>query len=153
VLKRGVDKKWDELSKLLQSDAPELFFPDGRRRKMIIFTEHKDTLEYLKRKVARVLDSADAIVDMHGGRRREERLEAQEKFRQDPKVCMLIATDAAGEGVNLQVASLMVNYDLPWNPNRIEQRFGRIHRIGQTEVCRTCWRGPGLRTSRERGRP
>ncbi len=103
---------------------------------MIIFTEHKDTLEYLKRKVARVLDAADAIVDMHGGRRREERLEAQEKFRQDPKVCMLIATDAAGEGVNLQVASLMVNYDLPWNPNRIEQRFGRIHRIGQTEVCR-----------------
>ena len=49
---------------------------------------------------------------------------------------MLLATDAAGEGLNLQVAHLMVNYDLPWNPNRIEQRFGRIHRIGQTEVCR-----------------
>ena len=48
---------------------------------------------------------------------------------------VLVATDAAGEGVNLQRAHLMVNYDLPWNPNRIEQRFGRIHRIGQTEVC------------------
>ena len=48
---------------------------------------------------------------------------------------VLVATDAAGEGVNLQCANLMVNYDLPWNPNRLEQRFGRIHRIGQTEVC------------------
>ena len=48
---------------------------------------------------------------------------------------VLVATDAAGEGVNLQRAHLLVNYDLPWNPNRIEQRFGRIHRIGQTEVC------------------
>jgi superfamily II DNA or RNA helicase len=136
VLKKGLDRKWDELSKLLQSDAKELFFPDGRRRKMIIFTEHKDTLNYLTRKIARVLDDPGAIVEMHGAKRREERLEAQERFRQDPKVCMLVATDAAGEGVNLQVANLMVNYDLPWNPNRIEQRFGRIHRIGQTEVCR-----------------
>ena len=49
---------------------------------------------------------------------------------------IMLATDAAGEGLNLQAAHLMVNYDLPWNPNRIEQRFGRIHRIGQTEVCR-----------------
>ena len=56
-------------------------------------------------------------------------------FRSDPDVRVLIATDAAGEGVNLQCAHLMVNYDLPWNPNRLEQRFGRIHRIGQTEVC------------------
>ena len=48
---------------------------------------------------------------------------------------ILVATDAAGEGINLQSAHLMVNYDLPWNPNRLEQRFGRIHRIGQKEVC------------------
>ena len=66
---------------------------------------------------------------------REERLKAQESFRHDPEVQVLLATDAAGEGINLQRAHLMVNYDLPWNPNRIEQRFGRIHRIGQTEVC------------------
>ena len=62
-------------------------------------------------------------------------MKAQEAFRHDPDVQVLLATDAAGEGINLQRAHLMVNYDLPWNPNRIEQRFGRIHRIGQTEVC------------------
>ena len=62
-------------------------------------------------------------------------MKAQESFRHDPEVQVLLATDAAGEGINLQRAHLMVNYDLPWNPNRIEQRFGRIHRIGQTEVC------------------
>ncbi len=62
-------------------------------------------------------------------------MKAQESFRHDPAVQVLLATDAAGEGINLQRAHLMVNYDLPWNPNRIEQRFGRIHRIGQTEVC------------------
>ena len=66
---------------------------------------------------------------------REERAKAQEAFKYDPEVQVLIATDAAGEGINLQRGHLMVNYDLPWNPNRIEQRFGRIHRIGQTEVC------------------
>ena len=54
---------------------------------------------------------------------------------QDKDLLVLIANDAAGEGVNLQRGHLMVNYDLPWNPNKIEQRFGRIHRIGQTEVC------------------
>ena len=62
-------------------------------------------------------------------------MKAQESFKHDPEVQVLLATDAAGEGINLQRAHLMVNYDLPWNPNRLEQRFGRIHRIGQTEVC------------------
>lgn len=66
---------------------------------------------------------------------REERRKAQERFLHDPEVRVLLATDAAGEGINLQRAHLMVNYDLPWNPTRLEQRFGRIHRIGQTEVC------------------
>ena len=72
---------------------------------------------------------------IHGGMGREERMKAQESFKHDPEVQVLLATDAAGEGINLQRAHLMVNYDLPWNPNRLEQRFGRIHRIGQTEVC------------------
>ncbi|HET8700238.1 MAG TPA: helicase-related protein, partial [Nitrococcus sp.] len=76
-----------------------------------------------------------AVVTIHGGMGREERLKTQEAFRHDPEVKVLLATDAAGEGINLQRAHLMVNYDLPWNPNRLEQRFGRIHRIGQTEVC------------------
>ena len=65
----------------------------------------------------------------------EDRAAIQESFRADPEVQLLIATDAAGEGINLQQAHLMVNYDLPWSPNRIEQRFGRIHRIGQRQVC------------------
>ena len=72
---------------------------------------------------------------IHGGMGREDRAKAQEAFKQDKDVLILLATDAAGEGINLQRAHLMVNYDLPWNPNRLEQRFGRIHRIGQTEVC------------------
>ena len=77
----------------------------------------------------------DAVVSIHGGMPREERRKVQEAFLQDKDVLVLVATDAAGEGINLQRAHLMVNYDLPWNPNRIEQRFGRVHRIGQTEVC------------------
>ena len=73
---------------------------------------------------------------IHGGIGREERRKAIEGFTHDKNVLVMVANDAAGEGVNLQRAHLMVNYcDLPWNPNRLEQRFGRIHRIGQTEVC------------------
>ena len=82
-----------------------------------------------------MLGNAEAIVTIHGGTHRDERRRLQALFRSDPDVRILVATDAAGEGVNLQNANLMVNYDLPWNPNRLEQRFGRIHRIGQTEVC------------------
>jgi hypothetical protein len=82
-----------------------------------------------------LLGRREAIVTIHGAMGREDRMKAQEAFKHDPDVQVLLATDAAGEGINLQRAHLMVNYDLPWNPNRIEQRFGRIHRIGQTEVC------------------
>ena len=71
---------------------------------------------------------------IYGGVTREERRKVVERFMQDRDLIVLIANDAAGEGVNLQRGHLMVNYDLPWNPNKIEQRFGRIHRIGQTEV-------------------
>ena len=134
VVASGLDRKWDELSKILQND-PEMRDASGRLRKLIIFSEHRDTLVYLQRKIAGVLGGHDAIVTIHGGTHRDERRRLQALFRSDPDVRVLVATDAAGEGVNLQSANLMVNYDLPWNPNRIEQRFGRIHRIGQTEVC------------------
>jgi SNF2 family DNA or RNA helicase len=127
------DRKWDELSHLLQSDA--MFDAQGQRRKLVLFSEHRDTLNYLVDRIRTLLGRAEAIVIIHGGIGREERLNVQEAFRNDPTVQILIATDAAGEGINLQRAHLMVNYDLPWNPNRLEQRFGRIHRIGQTEVC------------------
>jgi superfamily II DNA/RNA helicase len=102
---------------------------------LVIFTEHRDTLNYLNARIGTLLGRSQAIVMIHGGMGREERMKAQEAFRHDPETQVLLATDAAGEGINLQRAHLMVNYDLPWNPNRLEQRFGRIHRIGQTEVC------------------
>ena len=130
----GCDRKWDELSKLLQ-DNKCMFTPDGQREKLIIFTEHRDTLRYLTDKITTLFGSEDAVVTIHGGMLRDERRKIEQRFRQDKDVRILIATDAAGEGINLQRAHLMINYDLPWNPNRLEQRFGRIHRIGQTEVC------------------
>lgn len=134
VVQSGNDKKWEELSHLLQ-DQPEMYTAGGSRRKLIIFTEHKDTLNYLVQRISGLLGDSSAVITIHGGTNRDERRKAQEEFRNNPDVLVLVATDAAGEGVNLQNASLMVNYDLPWNPNRLEQRFGRIHRIGQTEVC------------------
>ena len=134
VVHSGQDRKWDELSRLLQ-DTPEMHDDAGRQRKLIIFTEHRDTLNYLAVKIRGLIGSEEAVVMIHGGVKREERRKVQELFRNDPTARVLIATDVAGEGVNLQNANLMVNYDLPWNPNRLEQRFGRIHRIGQTEVC------------------
>ena len=70
-----------------------------------------------------------------GAMLRDDRRKAEALFKQDVGVRVMVATDAAGEGINLQRAHLMINYDLPWNPNRLEQRFGRVHRIGQTEVC------------------
>lgn len=134
VVASGLDRKWDELSKILQNN-PAMRDAEGRQRKIIIFSEHRDTLNYLRDKIAGVLGNPDAIITIHGGTHRDERRRVQGLFRTDPEVRVLVATDAAGEGVNLQNANLMVNYDLPWNPNRLEQRFGRIHRIGQTEVC------------------
>jgi hypothetical protein len=134
VVHSGQDRKWDELSKLLQN-TPEMRDSEGRQRKLIIFTEHRDTLNYLAVKIRGLIGSEESVVMIHGGVKREDRRKVQELFRNDPAARVLLATDAAGEGVNLQNANLMVNYDLPWNPNRLEQRFGRIHRIGQTEVC------------------
>jgi SNF2 family DNA or RNA helicase len=156
IRRSGEDKKWRELATLLG----EIFTPaaianrlaedpapydagvpvppkpkSSPSQKIVIFTEHRDTLNYLQGRIATLLGRQEAVVAIHGGLGREERLKAQEAFKHDPEVRVLLATDAAGEGINLQRAHLMVNYDLPWNPNRLEQRFGRIHRIGQTEVC------------------
>lgn len=156
IRRSGEDRKWRELASLIG----EIFTPaiirnavaeeragydagveeppkpkSSTSQKLVIFTEHRDTLSYLERRISTLLGSEDAVVAIHGSMGREDRLKVQESFRHDPDVKVLLATDAAGEGINLQRAHLMVNYDLPWNPNRLEQRFGRIHRIGQTEVC------------------
>ncbi|MBO9421682.1 RNA polymerase-associated protein RapA [Labrenzia sp. THAF191b] len=133
VLRSGVDTKWTELNRILDDDL--MTDAAGNRRKLIIFTEPKDTLHYLLDKVRARLGNPEAVDVIHGGVSREERRKVIERFMQDKDLLVLIANDAAGEGVNLQRGHLMVNYDLPWNPNKIEQRFGRIHRIGQSEVC------------------
>jgi SNF2 family DNA or RNA helicase len=155
IRRSGEDKKWRELATLLGeiftasaiggfAEANEPYDPGvplppkpraSPRQKLVIFTEHRDTLTYLAGRISTLLGRPGAVVAIHGGMGREERMKAQEAFKHDPEVQVLLATDAAGEGINLQRAHLMVNYDLPWNPNRLEQRFGRIHRIGQTEVC------------------
>ena len=129
----GTDTKWTELSTIL--DDPLMTDEDGNRRKLIIFTEARDTLSYLAEKIRTLRGRHEEVVVIHGGLRRDERRQAVEAFTQDKDVLFMVANDAAGEGINLQRAHLMVNYDLPWNPNRLEQRFGRIHRIGQKEVC------------------
>ncbi|MBC2861677.1 helicase-related protein [Stappia sp. 28M-7] len=133
VLRSGVDTKWSQLNRILDDDL--MIDSAKNRRKLIIFTEPKDTLNYLLEKVRARLGNPEAVDVIHGGVSREERRKVVERFMQDKDLLVLIANDAAGEGVNLQRGHLMVNYDLPWNPNKIEQRFGRIHRIGQTEVC------------------
>ncbi|GAA2535931.1 helicase-related protein [Microbacterium mitrae] len=127
--------KWDALRDTLD-DADEMRDDTGTRRKVIIFTEHKDTLDDLVMRLTQHLGRDDAVITIHGGTKREDRKKAKETFEQNERCVFLIATDAAGEGVNLHKnAHLLINYDLPWNPNRIEQRFGRVHRIGQPNTC------------------
>jgi len=135
VRDRGDDKKWSELKLILQDNVIPLD-SNGKPRKLIIFTEHRDTLNYLAERIKTLLGRPEAVVAIHGGVRRNDRRAVTEEFTKNADCQIMLATDAAGEGLNLQAAHLMVNYDLPWNPNRIEQRFGRIHRIGQEEVCR-----------------
>ena len=117
---------------------------DGRG-KLLLFTEHRDTLNYLR-------DHLDgwgySTCQIHGGMSPRERKQAQEEFRTSRQIC--VATEAAGEGINLQFCHLMINYDLPWNPTRLEQRLGRIHRIGQS---RDVYAFNFVATSSEDGQP
>ncbi|MFH1911922.1 MAG: helicase-related protein [Pseudomonadota bacterium] len=101
-------------------------FSDPKDKKILIFTESRDTLEYLEKKIR---DWGYRVNTIHGGMRLEDRIRAEGIFRNETEV--LVATEAAGEGINLQFCHLMINYDIPWNPNRLEQRMGRIHRYGQ----------------------
>ena len=134
VLKSDCDQKWKELAELLHSKS--MLDDNGEYRKIIIFSEHKDTVKYLYERIARLFGSRKMVACITGGMKRQDRRSVEASFTHDKDVRVLVATDAAGEGINLQRAHLMVNYDLPWNPNRIEQRFGRIHRIGQQRICR-----------------
>jgi len=128
----GCDAKWKQLQEVLQSSE---LIRDGKRQKLLIFSEFRDTLYFLHQELTLVFGYASSVVTIHGGISREERLRLLNEFRFNPEVLVLLANDAVGEGVNLQQCHLMINYDLPWNPNRLEQRFGRIHRIGQNRPC------------------
>ncbi len=128
VRDHAADSKLAALRDCLQgADFKEL--TDGRG-KLLLFTEHRDTLTYLS---AQFESWGYTICQIHGGMNPHERKRAQELFRTEKQIC--VATEAAGEGINLQFCRLMINYDLPWNPTRLEQRLGRIHRIGQERDC------------------
>jgi len=98
----------------------------GENEKVLIFTEAKDTLEYL---VNKLREWGYTVTYIHGEMSMEERIRREREFRDYAQI--MVATEAAGEGINLQFCHLMINYDIPWNPNRLEQRIGRIHRYGQ----------------------
>jgi len=119
------EKKFQELQALLKSNG---VLDHGE--KLVIFTEHKDTLLYLEERLT--TRGGYKVATIHGGKLVDERRQAQWDFAK-PDTQILIATDAAGEGINLQFCRLLINWDIPWNPNRLEQRMGRIHRYGQKQ--------------------
>lgn len=133
VEEAGGEAKLSKLKALLQQEG----FFDHPDKRLLLFTEFKDTLDYL---VDRLKSWGFRVGCIHGGMRsgsRDEpgsRLYAEQKFR-DGDSQILVATEAAGEGINLQVCNILFNYDIPWNPNRLEQRMGRIHRYGQRKDC------------------
>lgn len=123
ALQRSRGVKFDQLQRLLRQ-------PGAEREKLLVFTEHRDTLLWLQRELE-ALGFRDRIAVIHGGLDFRAREEQVELFRRTDGAQILLATDAAGEGINLQFCWRMVNFDIPWNPARLEQRMGRIHRYGQ----------------------
>ena len=122
------DSKLKALKSCLRTGA--IRGSQGWSRQTAPLTEHRDTMNYVREHVTRW---GHTTCEIHGGMNPHERRRAQEQFRAQAQVC--VATEAAGEGINLQFCHLMINYDMPWNPTRLEQRLGRIHRIGQRDDC------------------
>jgi len=116
-----LETKLTELRKVMEDEQLQ-----QTREKLLIFTESRETLEYLTEKLR---GWGYSVVTLHGGMNLDARIRAEHEFRERAQV--MVSTEAGGEGINLQFCSLMVNYDIPWNPNRLEQRMGRIHRYGQ----------------------
>ncbi len=137
-----LDTEIDELARLVdlarqtQRSATETKFEQlrdvigkhlaGTSEKLLVFTEHKDTLDFLVRKLT---DLGFRVTQIHGGMPLERRIAAEREFFETAQI--MVATEAAGEGINLQFCALMMNYDIPWSPVRLDQRMGRIHRYGQ----------------------
>ena len=138
---KAIETKLTKLSAVLHEQN---IFADPKM-KLLVFTEHKDTLDYLVgdgkegRPMGKLREWGLKVTQIHGGMQIGDRdtpgtrIYAEREFREDAQV--LVATEAAGEGINLQFCWLMINYDIPWNPVRLEQRMGRIHRYGQTKDC------------------
>jgi len=138
---REIESKLTKLKELITDEG---FFKDSKM-KLLIFTEHKDTLDYLAangkdgRPLGKLREWGLDVTQIHGGMKIGDRdtpgtrIYAEREFRESCQV--LVATEAAGEGINLQFCWYMINYDIPWNPNRLEQRMGRIHRYGQEKDC------------------
>ncbi|MDB9346747.1 helicase-related protein [Nodularia spumigena] len=139
--RREIESKLQRLKQLLVEKG---FFSDPKM-KLLIFTEHKDTLDFLagdgknERPLGKLKQWGLSVTQIHGGMNIGDRntpntrIYAEREFKEDCQV--LVATEAAGEGINLQFCWLMINYDIPWNPVRLEQRMGRIHRYGQEKDC------------------
>jgi len=121
VEKKGVETKLNELKKVMESEKLQ-----ETETKLLIFTESKDTLEYL---VEKLRSWGYSVAYIHGGMNLDARIKAETDFKNQAQI--MVSTEAGGEGINLQFCWLMVNYDIPWNPNRLEQRMGRVHRYGQ----------------------
>jgi superfamily II DNA or RNA helicase len=138
------EEEQPKLARLKDALTQEGVFKD-RQMKLLVFTEHKDTLDYLagdgkgNRPLGKLREWGLSVTTIHGGMKVGDRdtpgsrIYAEREFKEDCQV--LVATEAAGEGINLQFCWLMVNYDIPWNPVRLEQRMGRIHRYGQEKDC------------------
>ena len=125
ILRVECEVKLSELKDAIEEGFRKIRKMHGNE-KILIFTESKDTLEYL---VKRINSWGYSVNFIHGGMKLEERVGAEKVFQHEKQI--MVATEAAGEGINLQFCHLMINYDIPWNPNRLEQRMGRIHRYGQ----------------------
>lgn len=131
IIQGEAEVKLQELKRALQSLRQR--YPEAKDKNILIFTESRDTLEYIEKKLRAWGYSVNTI---HGGMRLEDRIKAESVFKNETEV--MVATEAAGEGINLQFCHLMINYDIPWNPNRLEQRMGRIHRYGQQKEVYVC---------------
>lgn len=124
-----------KLNRLREVITEQGVFGDSKM-KLLIFTEHRDTLTYL---VEKLVSWGLTVTQIHGGMKIGDRdtpgtrIYAEKEFRESSQV--MVATEAAGEGINLQFCWFLINYDIPWNPVRLEQRMGRIHRYGQEKDC------------------